>query len=57
MLQVEDIRDFNKYASDLRIEIVKSKTKIVPFRYLFDFDFSTGKKDILLAGKCPPKVL
>ena len=57
MLQVEDIRDFNKYAADLRIEIVKSKTKIVPFRYLFDFDFATGKKDILLVGKCPPKTL
>jgi len=57
LLQSSELNDFQNYAEDLKLEIVKSKTKIVPFRFYFDFPFDDKVRDILLVGKAPPALL
>jgi hypothetical protein len=58
MLPIEELRDFKKYQAALRTEIIKSKSKIMPFRYLWDFTYGgDGKQDILVVGKTAPAVL
>jgi len=57
MLETSELKDFKKYIADLKTEVIKSKTKIVPFRFFFDFPFDGSKRDLLLVGKTPPAIL
>ena len=57
MLEMNELKDFDKYSADLKVEMIKSKTKIVPFRFFFDFPFNGSKDDILLVGKTPPAMI
>ncbi|MEM6619883.1 MAG: hypothetical protein AAF631_11365 [Pseudomonadota bacterium] len=58
MLPEADLADLKKVQAALKTEIIKAKSKIVPWRFYFDHDFGTdGKKDLIVVGKTPPATL
>lgn len=52
------LADFDKYKVELKLDLVKSKTKIADFRMYHACPFDAGgKHDLLLVGKTKPDVL
>ena len=58
MLPAGEIKQFKNVQNALKVEIIKAKTRILPFRFFFDYRFEdVGKRDFLLIGKTAPDTL
>lgn len=58
MLPETEIKDFAKVTDALRTEIIRSKSRILPFRYFYGHSYDgSSQKNILVIGKTPPATL